>query len=64
MNARPVTDTADAVDKAITEGFLDCKVFLKFFIIFLIGKEVCLDIFIDTGASKQLRRALKLFFYQ
>tara|TARA_B100001093_G_scaffold139233_1_gene131803 strand:+ start:58 stop:183 length:126 start_codon:yes stop_codon:yes gene_type:complete len=30
MKAKPVTDAADAVDRAITEGLLDSKIFSTF----------------------------------
>ena len=30
MKAKPVTDAADAVYRAITEGLLDCKIFSIF----------------------------------
>jgi hypothetical protein len=42
MKAKPVTDAADAVDRAITEGLLDCKIFSTFLLI-IIGREKTLN---------------------
>ena len=38
MKAKPVTDAADAVDSANTEGLLDCKIFSTFQLI-IMGRD-------------------------